>query len=151
MHFSIVSGWREESNLLLSSFLSPARMWGIEKASPQLAARSARGRAQPLEKQVAPTLSIFAGDVRPFAGQTINVFAEESLASSAKADKASWANSSNLLFNWVIGCSGKAGRWRQLLGRAAHRQLGRSQGLEEAKQIKTQNSFPECRHWRVGW
>ena len=67
--------------------------WAIEKATPQLAARSARGRAPNLKKQVAPTLSIFAGDVRPFAGQTINVFAEESLASSARADKASWAES----------------------------------------------------------
>ena len=78
-------------------------MWAIEKATTQMAKLSARGRAQPLEKQVAPTLSIFAGDVRPFAGQTINVFAEESLASSAKADKGSWAGLSNLLFNWVVG------------------------------------------------
>ena len=90
--------------------LSFPRMWAIEKATTQMAKLSARGRAQPLEKQVAPTLSIFAGDVRPFAGQTINVFAEESLPTSLSwPEKPGWAErlkgKSKLMFNWWPGAS----------------------------------------------
>ena len=68
------------------------------------------GAACPLEKQVAPTLSIFAGDVRPFAGQTINVFAEESHPTSLSwPEKPGWAEGlkgkSKLMFNWWPGAS----------------------------------------------
>ena len=68
------------------------------------------GAVCPLEKQVAPTLSIFAGDVRPFAGQTINVFAEESLPTSLSwPEKPGWAErlkgKSKLMFNWWPGAS----------------------------------------------
>ena len=68
------------------------------------------GAACPREKQVAPTLSIFAGDVRPFAGQTINVFAEESLPTSLSwPEKPDWAErlkgKSKLMFNWWPGAS----------------------------------------------
>ena len=117
----------ERGEAVLFPFPGCGPLKSIEKATPQLFAQSARGRAPNLKKQVAPTLSIFAGDVRPFAGQTINVFAEESLASSAKADKASWADSSNLLFNWVVRLRGKAGHWRQLLGGSSQAAAARAE------------------------